>query len=159
MKITRTMEIGVGLFVSAGIAALTMLAMKVANLNSVDIAQAYSVRAYFDNVGGLQVRAPVKMGGVLVGRVARIGYDAARFQAEVELRIDPAFDHIPTDTAANVYTAGLLGEQYISLEPGGAETFLQAGAEIEVTQSALILERTLQEFIYAKTAKSEAPTP
>jgi phospholipid/cholesterol/gamma-HCH transport system substrate-binding protein len=155
MKITRSTEIGVGLFVCLGIAALAMLSLKVANLNSGDSAHAYPVRAYFDNVGGLQVRAPVKMGGVLIGRVAKIGYAAARFQAEVELRIDPAFDKIPSDTVANIYTAGLLGEQYISLEPGGADTFLQAGAEIEITQSALILERTLQEFIYTKTSKSE----
>ncbi len=157
MKITRTTEIGVGLFVCLGIAALAMLSLKVANLNAVDTARSYAVRAYFDNVGSLQVRAPVKMGGVLVGRVARIGYDSTRFQAEVELRLDPAFDSIPTDTVANIYTAGLLGEQYISLEPGGADTFLAAGTEIEVTQSALILERTLQEFIYTKTAKSETP--
>ena len=112
------------------------------------------MRAWFDNVAGLQVRAPVKMGGVTVGRVTRIDYDAQRFQAVVTLSIDPRYDHIPTDTAANIYTAGLLGEQYIGLEPGGEETSLKAGDEVQMTQSALVLEKALQEFLYNKTVKS-----
>ena len=154
MKNTRKIEITVGVFVALGLAALLMLAMKVANLSQFTSPTGYQIRAYFDNVGGLQVRAPVKLGGVTVGRVAGITYDSKRFQAAVTLSIDPAYDHIPTDTAANIYTAGLLGEQYIGLEPGGEETVLKAGDEIQITQSALVLEKALQEFLYNKTVKA-----
>ncbi|HMM76113.1 MAG TPA: outer membrane lipid asymmetry maintenance protein MlaD [Gammaproteobacteria bacterium] len=154
MQDTRKMEITVGVFVALGLAALLMLAMKVANLSQFTSHDGYEVRAYFDNVGGLQVRAPVKMGGVTVGRVVGIGYDAQRFQAVVRMSIDPDYDHIPTDTAANIYTAGLLGEQYIGLEPGGEDTSLKGGDELQMTQSALVLEKALQEFLYNKTVKS-----
>ncbi len=159
MKITRTMEIGVGLFVSLGLAALLMLALKVANVNSLGAPEGYRVTASFDNVGGLQVRSPVKMAGVLIGRVTGIDYDVARFRAVVEMRIDPRFQRIPRDTAASIYTAGLLGEQYVNLDPGGEESFLSDGSELELTQPAIILERTLQEFLFSKTVKSEAKTP
>lgn len=154
MQNTRTIEITVGVFVALGLAALLMLAMKVANLSQFTSHDGYRLRAFFDNVGGLQVRAPVKMGGVTVGRVVGIGYDSTRFQAEVTMSIDPRYDHIPTDTAANIYTAGLLGEQYIGLEPGGEDTSLKAGDELQMTQSALVLEKALQEFLYNKTVKS-----
>lgn len=154
MENTRKIEITVGVFVALGLAALLMLAMKVANLSQFTSHEGYSVRAFFDNVGGLQVRAPVKMGGVTVGRVIDIGYDVTRYQAVVTLGIDPAYDRIPTDTAANIYTAGLLGEQYIGLEPGGEESVLKAGDEVQMTQSALVLEKALQEFLYNKTVKA-----
>jgi phospholipid/cholesterol/gamma-HCH transport system substrate-binding protein len=154
MQNTRMLEITVGLFVALGLAALLMLAMKVANLSQFTSRDGYTLRAYFDNVGGLQVRSPVKMGGVTIGRVVGIGFDSRRFQAEVTLNIDPAFDAIPTDTAANIYTAGLLGEQYIGLEAGGDEEVLKSGDEITITQSALVLEKALQEFLYNKTAKA-----
>lgn len=159
MKVTRTIEVGVGLFVCLGLGALLMLSVKVANLHSLDTARGYTVRAYFDNVGGLQVRAPVKMGGVLIGRVAAIAYDSKRFQAAVQLRIDPAYKQIPTDTSASIYTAGVLGEQYVGLDPGGDSTYLADGTEITITQSAIILERALQEFLYAKTTKSSEAKP
>lgn len=155
MRITRTVEIGVGLFVSLGLAALLVLALKVANLNTLGAAEGYRVTAHFDNVGGLQVRSPVRMGGVLVGRVTGVDYDADRFRAVVEMRIDSRFARIPRDTAASIYTAGLLGEQYVNLDPGGEEEFLVENSEIEMTQSAVILERTLQEFLYSKTVKSD----
>lgn len=154
MQDTRKMEITVGIFVALGLAALLMLAMKVANLSQFTAHEGYRVRAFFDNVGGLQVRAPVKMGGVTVGRVVDIGYDATRYQAVATLSIEAGYDHIPSDTAANIYTAGLLGEQYIGLEPGGEESVLKAGDEIQMTQSALVLEKALQEFLYNKTVKS-----
>ena len=154
MQDSRKMEITVGVFVALGLAALLMLAMKVANLSQFTSHGGYEVRAFFDNVGGLQVRAPVKMGGVTVGRVVGIGYDTQRFQAVVTMSIAPRYDHIPTDTAANIYTAGLLGEQYIGLEPGGEDTSLKAGDELQMTQSALVLEKALQEFLYNKTVKS-----
>lgn len=155
MKITRTMEIGVGLFVSLGLAALLMLALKVANVNTLGAPEGYRLLARFDNVGGLQVRSPIKMGGVLVGRVTGIDYDTKSFQAVVEMKIDPHFVEIPRDTAASIYTAGLLGEQYVNLDPGGEEVYLRDGDTLEMTQSAVILERTLQEFLYSKTVQGE----
>lgn len=156
MKITRSMEIGVGLFVSLGLAALLMLALKVANLANFGSSDGYKVTAHFDNIGGLQVRSAVKMAGVLVGRVTRIDYDSESFRALVEMRIDPRFDQIPTDTAASIYTAGLLGEQYINLDPGGDDATLKDGSELGLTQSAVIMERMLQEFLYSKTVKAES---
>ena len=158
MKITRTVEIGVGLFVCLGIAALVMLSFRVANLNAVSTTHGYKVTAYFENIGSLQARAAVKMGGVLIGRVSGIHYDPKRFQAVVEMRLDDAYKTIPADSSASVFTAGLLGEQYIGLDPGGADTYLADGAEIKLTQSALVLERALQEFLYSKTAKGSEPT-
>ena len=155
MKNTRTIEITVGIFVALGMAALLMLAMKVANLSQFTEQDGYEVRAYFDNVGGLQTRSAVKMGGVTIGRVTAIGFDQSRFQAVVTMSIDQAYNHIPADTAANIYTAGLLGEQYIGLEAGGEETELKAGDELTMTQSAMVLEKALQEFLYNKTVKSE----
>lgn len=157
MKITRTMEIGVGFFVSLGLAALLMLALKVANLTSFGASDGYLIRAHFDNVGGLQERSAVKMGGVLVGRVTGIDFDSQSFRAVVEMRIDPRFAGIPADTSASIYTAGLLGEQYVSLDPGGADEVLGEGSELEITQSAVIMERMLQQFLYSKTAKPETP--
>lgn len=154
MKNTRTIEITVGIFVALGMAALLMLAMKVANLSQFTEHDGYEIRAYFDNVGGLQTRSAVKMGGVTIGRVTAIGFDQARFQAVVTMSIDRAYDHIPADTAANIYTAGLLGEQYVGLEAGGEEAELKAGDELTMTQSAMVLEKALQEFLYNKTVKS-----
>jgi phospholipid/cholesterol/gamma-HCH transport system substrate-binding protein len=159
MNNTRLIEIGVGAFVSLGLAALLMLALKVANLNTMGNAQGYRVTASFDNIGGLQERSPVKMSGVVVGRVTKIEYDAERFRARIEMKIDARYDRIPRDTAASIYTAGLLGEQYVSLEPGGEEVFVTDGGELEMTQSAVILERTLQEFLYSKTMKSDPANP
>ncbi|MGD9601721.1 MAG: outer membrane lipid asymmetry maintenance protein MlaD [Gammaproteobacteria bacterium] len=155
MKITRTMEIGVGAFVALGLASLLMLALKVANVNTLGAADGYRLTARFDNVGGLQVRSPVRMGGVLIGRVTDIDYDTRTFQAVVGMRIDPRFTGIPRDTAASIYTAGLLGEQYVNLDPGGEEEVLKEGDALEMTQSAVILERTLQEFLYSKTTQGD----
>ena len=157
MKDPRLIEISVGAFVALGLAALLMLAMKVANLAQFSAPQGYEVRAYFDNIGGLQVRSPVKMGGVVVGRITAISYDSARYQAKVTLRIEQGYDRIPTDTAANIYTAGLLGEQYVGLEAGGDESYLRENSEITITQSAVVLEKAMQEFLYNKTANSDGP--
>jgi phospholipid/cholesterol/gamma-HCH transport system substrate-binding protein len=157
MKDPRLMEISVGAFVAVGLAALLLLALKVANLAQFSPPPGYEVKAYFDNIGGLQVRSPVKMGGVLVGRITQIGFDSKRFQAVVTLRINQIYDSIPADTAANIYTAGLLGEQYVGLEAGGDDTSLVAGDEITITQSAVVLEKIIQEFLYSKTTKTASP--
>ncbi len=153
MNMTRTVEIGVGLFVAAGLAALFVLAMKVSNLSAFNSAGGYEIVARFENIGGLKVRAPVTAGGVRVGRVAAIGYDSERYEAVVRLAIDPAFDRLPRDTSASIFTAGLLGEQYVGLEPGGDERFLKADDEIRITQSALVLEQVVGQFLFSKAAE------
>ena len=155
MNTTRTVEIGVGLFVAAGLAALFVLAMKVSNLSAFNSAGGYEIMARFENIGGLKVRAPVTAGGVRVGRVAAIGYDSERYEAVVRLAIDPAFDRLPRDTSASIFTAGLLGEQYVGLEPGGDMEVLGQGSEIMLTQSALVLEQLIGQFLFSKAAEGE----
>ena len=150
---SRSVEVGVGVFVALGLAALLMLAMKVSNLASLASGNGYSVRAHFENVGGLKIRSPVSMSGVRVGRVAAIEFDSERYDAVVTMEIEPQYDRIPRDTSASIFTAGLLGEQYISLDPGGDEEFLQAGDELRLTQSALVLEQVIGQFLYSKAAE------
>lgn len=149
---TRAIEITVGLFVAAGLAAFFMLAMKVSNLASISGDNGYTVSASFENVGGLQVRSPVKAGGVTVGRVAEIHYDNNTYQADVVMQIDRAFDRFPTDTSASILTAGLLGEQYIGLQPGAEEEYLKDGDRLQLTESAMVLERLIGQFLYSKAS-------
>ena len=146
---TRTIEIAVGLFVAAGLAALFMLAMKVSNLANYTGDDGYEISARFDNIGGLKVRSPVAASGVRVGQVVAIAYDLDGYEARVTMSIDPQYDKFPTDTAASVLTSGLLGEQFIGLQPGAEEEFLKAGSEIELTQSALVLEQIIGQFLYS----------
>ncbi|WP_295542500.1 outer membrane lipid asymmetry maintenance protein MlaD [uncultured Thiohalocapsa sp.] len=148
MGTTRTMEILVGAFMALGFVALFFLAMRVSNLSAAGAGDGYALIARFDNVGSLKVRAPVSMAGVRLGRVESIGFDAQTYQAVVTLRIEPAYDQIPTDTFANIYTAGLLGEQYVALDPGGSPDYLTNGDQIEHTQSALVLERMIGQFLF-----------
>lgn len=150
MSKTRTIEILVGAFMAAGFLALFFLAMQVSNLGSINTGDAYRVSARFDNIGGLKVKAPVTMAGVEVGRVVDIYYDPKDFRAVVVLGIYSEFDGIPEDTFAKILTAGLLGEQYVGLDPGGSEKTLKAGDEIKITQSALVLEEVIGQFIYGK---------
>jgi phospholipid/cholesterol/gamma-HCH transport system substrate-binding protein len=154
---SRTVEIGVGVFVAAGLAALFMLAMKVSNLSTFKTENGYAVSAYFDNIGGLTVRSPVRMSGVLVGRVSAIGFDSETYQAVVTMNIDPQYDKLPADTSASILTAGLLGEQYIGLDPGGDLRFLKDGDEITLTQSALVLEQIVGQFLFSKAQEGAAP--
>lgn len=150
---SKTVEIGVGVFVAMGLAALLMLAMKVSNLAELTAADGYKVTARFDNIGGLKVRAPVTMSGVRVGRVTQIDFDDSTYEAVVRFSIDPRYMRIPLDTSASIYTAGLLGEQYIGLEAGGDEKFLADGDEITLTQSAIVLEQVIGQFLYSKAAE------
>lgn len=151
---TRTIEILVGLFVAGAVAALFMLALQVSNLTSYGNGEGYEIKARFDNVGGLKPRSPVNAGGVRVGKVAAIEYDNKHFDAVVTLDIDPQY-HFPTDTSASILTAGLLGEQYIGLEPGAEEEHLRPGDVIEITQSALVLERVIGQFLYSKAQEDK----
>lgn len=155
MDRVRAIEIGVGLFVAAGLAALFMLAMQVSNLSSMSNDQGYELVARFENVGGLKVRSPVSVGGVRVGRVAAIDYDMETFEAVVRLNIAQQYDKFPQDTSARIFTAGLLGEQYVALEPGGADELLKPGDNIQLTQSALVLEQIIGQFLFSKAAEGE----
>jgi len=150
MSKMRLIEILVGAFMAAGILALFFLAMQVSNLGTVNTGDSYKVLARFDNIGGLKVKSPVTMAGVEVGRVLDIYYDAKDFRAVAVLGIYSQYDQIPDDTFAKILTAGLLGEQYVGLDPGGSEAVLKEGSEIAVTQSALVLEDVIGQFIYGK---------
>jgi len=148
MNRMRMVEIAVGAFMAAGFVALFFLAMKVSNLSAATGGDGYLLTARFDNVGSLKVRAPVTMAGVRIGRVESIGFDQETYQAVVTLRIAERYDQIPTDTFANIFTAGLLGEQYIGLDPGASMDYLGDGERIEFTQSALVLERMIGQFLF-----------
>lgn len=143
----RSMEIAVGLFIAAGLAALFMLAMKVSNISAFTEGNGYQLSARFENIGGLKVRSPVTMGGVRIGRVAAIEFDQNAYQAVVTLKISPQYDRIPTDSSASIYTSGLLGEQYVGLEPGAEEAYLKDQDRIQLTQSALVMERLISKFL------------
>ncbi|MBL3528734.1 MAG: outer membrane lipid asymmetry maintenance protein MlaD [gamma proteobacterium endosymbiont of Lamellibrachia anaximandri] len=149
MKI-RQVEIAVGAFMAAGLIALFFLAMQVSNLSAFTTGEGYEVTARFDNIGGLKVRSPVAMAGVRLGRVVGIRYDQESYEALVTLRIESQYDQIPDDTFAKIYTSGLLGEQYIGLDPGGSEDMLADGGEITMTQSALVLEEIVGQFLFSK---------
>lgn len=147
---TRTLELMVGLFVAAGIAALFMLAMSASNLSTYGGDEGYTVKARFDNIGGLKARSPVSAGGVRIGRVTEIGYDMNGYEAWVTMAIDPQYDAFPIDTSASILTSGLLGEQYVGLEPGAEEEYLTSGSVITLTQSALVLEQIIGQFLYSQ---------
>ena len=150
MTVNRNIEILVGVFIAVGLLALFFLAMQVSNLGTLNTGDSYQVKANFDNIGSLKVKAPVTMAGVEVGRVSDILYDKESFRAQVTLNIYAEYDRIPDDSFAKILTAGLLGEQYIGLDPGGSETLLQSGSQIDITQSALVLEEIVGQFIFSK---------
>ncbi len=138
-----------------GLLALFFLAMKVSNLGTINTGDSYRVTARFDNIGSLKAKAPVTMAGVEIGRVVEIGFDKERFQGVVGMNIYANYDQIPDDTYAKILTAGLLGEQYIGLDPGGSDVVLKNGSEIEITQSALVLEDIIGQFIFSKAQEGE----
>ncbi|HLA75509.1 MAG TPA: outer membrane lipid asymmetry maintenance protein MlaD [Gammaproteobacteria bacterium] len=151
----KTLEITVGLFIAAGLAALLVLALKVSNVSAFSDNSGYVLKAKFENIGGLKVRSPVTVAGVRVGRVASIGFDDVSQQAVVTLSINHNFDKLPSDTSASIFTSGLLGEQYIGLEPGGDPKNLKNGDEIKLTQSALVLEQLIGQFLFNKAAEGK----
>jgi phospholipid/cholesterol/gamma-HCH transport system substrate-binding protein len=148
----RQMETLVGLFVVLGMLAILFLALKAANLASFSFDATYAIQARFDNIGGLKVRAPVKSAGVTVGRIASITFDNKTFQGLVTMEIDRRFQ-FPTDTSAKVLTAGLLGDQYVGLDPGGDDKNLQPGDTIKMVQSAVVLENLIGQFLYNKAGE------
>lgn len=148
------LDLWVGLFVVAGLAALVVLALKVGNLSTYNISETYQLQAYFSNIGGLKPQASIKSSGVLVGRVTGITLDTERYEAKVMMSIDKRYQ-FPRDTFANILTSGLLGEQYIGLVPGGDTDMLKADEVIKKTQSAVVLEDLIGKFLYNKAEGSQ----
>ena len=150
------LDLWVGVFVVVGIIALMILALKVGNASSTfDVGQTYQLVGRFDNIGGLKRRAPVKSAGVVVGRVADIQFDNKAFSAKVTMNIDQRYQ-FPRDSSASILTSGLLGEQYIGLEAGGDEKMLANGEAVKLTQSAVVLEKLIGQFLYNKAAEGGA---
>lgn len=148
----KGIETLVGLFVLLGMLAIVFLALKAANLASFRLGNTYVVSANFDNIGGLKVRAPVKSAGVTVGRVTAIALDTQSYQGNVTIELEQGVQ-FPEDTSAKILTSGLLGDQYIGLEPGGSDKNLKAGDRIRMTQSAVVLENLIGQFLYSKAAE------
>ncbi len=142
----------VGLFVLLGAVALIFLALRAGNMSSFSFSPTYKVHAYFDNMGGLKVRAPVKSSGVVVGRVSAIDFDNERYQAVATIDLERKFE-FPADSSASILTSGLLGDQYIGLTPGGDDKNLTDGNEIIYTQSAVVLEELISKFLYSSASQ------
>lgn len=155
MSNTRTMEILVGVFVSLGIAALLTLAVNVSNVGGFAQGKQYTITANFDNVSGLKPRSAVSIAGVTVGRVSSIVVDPITFEAVVEMNIDGRYNEVPVDSSAGIYTAGLLGEKYVGIGPGGAPDYLEDGGEIRLTQSSIVLEKLISQFLFSQSDKDE----
>jgi len=146
-----TLDLWVGLFVAVGIAAILFLALKVGNLVSFGSTPGYRIEAAFDNIGGLKLRAPVKAAGIVVGRVESVHLDPTTYQAIVTMKIDKG-NEFSTDTIASILTSGLLGEVYIGLDAGGDTKMLADGGRIAKTQSAIVLEKLIGQFLFDKAA-------
>ncbi|THB73981.1 MAG: outer membrane lipid asymmetry maintenance protein MlaD [Gammaproteobacteria bacterium] len=152
MQKSKLMEVWVGIFAFIGIAGLVFLAYEVSSLSHSTSENTYSVSAKFTNIGGLKPRAPITISGVKIGEVVSISYDQDIYEAVVIMALEKQYDKLPEDTSASIFTAGLLGEQYIGLDPGGAEDYLEEGSEIDITQSAIVLEKVIGEFLFSQTA-------
>lgn len=150
----KSLDFWVGLFVLLGAIAVFFLAMKAGNMSTLSFDKTYPVLTKFDNIGGLKPRAPVKSAGVVVGRVGDIRFDDKSFQAVVTLNMESRFQ-FPKDSSAKILTSGLLGEQYIGIEPGGDIKNLAAGDTIKMTQSAVVLENLISQFLYSKAAEGK----
>jgi phospholipid/cholesterol/gamma-HCH transport system substrate-binding protein len=161
MAVSSTRDLGTGLFVLLGFAALAFLLTQTTDLDEYRGTSGYQVTARFQDIAGLKVRAPVSMSGVNIGRVESIEFDGDRLDAVVTLRIDGRFDRIPDDSDASVLTAGLLGSKYIGIGAGGSDSFLKDQSEIQLTQSAIVLEKLVSKFLFsqAENAGGTGGTP
>lgn len=148
------LDLWVGFFVAIGFAALVFLALKVGNLSGSNFEQAYTLKAKFDNIGGLKVRGAVKSAGVVVGRISEIQFDPKTYEAVVTMTLDGRYT-FPKDTIAAIYTSGLLGEQYIGMDVGGDEKMLKPGETVFKTQSAVVLEKMIGQFLFNKAAEGQ----
>ena len=150
----RAIDWWVGVFVLLGIAALVVLALRVGNLSGFAYNDGYVLHADFTNVGSLKVRSPVRLGGVTIGEVTHIGMDPKTFMANVTMRIEPKVK-LPTDTGASIYTEGLLGEQYVAVQPGGMPQDLKPGGTITMTQSAVNIDQLIGQMVFDKASGSK----
>jgi phospholipid/cholesterol/gamma-HCH transport system substrate-binding protein len=149
-------DLWVGVFVAAGFAGLLFLALKVGNLATFSSNQTYQVHAKFANIGGLKERAPIKSAGVVVGRVQGIRFDNESYEAIVSMNLDAGYQ-FPRDTTAKILTSGILGEQYVGLEAGGDGVMLKSGDRLRLTQSAVVLENLISQFLFNKAAEGKEP--
>lgn len=147
-----TIDLWVGIFVTAGLVGLLVLALKVGNASSVSVSDGYTITAEFDDIGGLKVRAPVKSAGVVVGRVENIAFDNQTLRAHVAMRIDKRFE-FPKDSSVSILTSGLLGDQFIGITGGADTALLKDGDKVRLTQSAIVLEKVIGQFLYGKAAE------
>lgn len=155
MQQTRAVELGTGLFVFMGILALFFLTTRVSTFDAFAGAEGYELKARFDQVGTLKVRSPVSISGVQIGRVTAVEFDAERLEAVVTMRIASRYDRIPSDSDASILTSGILGGQYIGLQPGGAEEYFEDGDEIVYTQSAVVLEQLISKYLFSQGGDQE----
>jgi phospholipid/cholesterol/gamma-HCH transport system substrate-binding protein len=155
MQQTRSVELGAGLFALLGVGALFFLTTQTTGSDDFEADETYTVEARFENIGSLKRRAPVAMSGVTIGRVTEISFDKDSLQAVVFFVVDSQYDQIPDDSDASILTAGLLGSQYVGLQAGGSETFLEDGSELLFTQSAVILENLIGKFLVNMGSKKD----
>jgi phospholipid/cholesterol/gamma-HCH transport system substrate-binding protein len=156
MRRSRAIDLSTGLFVLLGFAAILFLVTQITNREFSFGSDAYRVQAQFENIGGLKAGAPVSMSGVTIGRVENIGFDMDVLKAIVTLRIDGRYDRIPQDSDASIFTAGLLGGQYIGITPGGTEEYLHDGDRIEFVQDAIVLENLISKYLFSQAGKEPA---
>ena len=155
MQQTRSVELGTGLFALLGFAALFFLTTQTTGSSDTGGEHAYEVTARFQNVGSLKRRAPVAMSGVTIGRVTSVEFDAETLEALVTFVIDRQFAQIPDDSDASILTAGLLGSQYIGLQAGGSDFYLEDGSEIQFTQSAIVIENLISKYLFSNKSKDD----
>lgn len=148
----KTVDLWVGIFVAAGLIGLLVLALKVGNASSISVSDGYTITAEFDNIGGLRARAPVRSAGVLVGRVEMVGFDNETLRAKVIMRIDKRYE-FPKDSSVSILTAGLLGDQFIGIDGGGDVELLKDGDRVKLTQSAIVLEKVIGQFLYGQASE------
>ncbi len=159
MRTSKTVELVVGAFVALGLAAFFMLALKVSDITQLSSGPSYTVTANFQNIGGLKVGSPVTLAGVRIGRVSGINIDQQTYEAVVKLTIEARYNRLPVDTSASILTSGLLGEQYVGLEPGGTQEYLKDDSKITLTQSALVVEKLVGQLLTGKAGSDDKSKP
>ncbi len=156
MRPSRAIDVSTGLFVLLGLVAIVFLVTQISNREFSLTETSFRLKAQFENIGGLKTGAPVKMAGVTIGRVETIGYDMQLLKAMVTMRIDKRYDQIPTDSDASIFTAGLLGGQYIGISPGGAEEYFKDGDQVAFVQDAIVLENLISKYLFSQAEKETA---
>jgi phospholipid/cholesterol/gamma-HCH transport system substrate-binding protein len=156
MRQSRAIDVSTGLFVLLGLVAIVFLVTQISNREFSLTETAFRVKAQFENIGGLKTGAPVKMAGVTIGRVESIDYDMQLMKAIVTLRIDQRYDEIPNDSDASIFTAGLLGGQYIGISPGGSEEYFKDGDQVAFVQDAIVLENLISKYLFSQAEKESA---